>query len=88
MILKTLGLMVLDGVTFIVLLTAMIVTPAALLIGAIYGCLQLPYEWSHGYVFMTIKWGFVVSLVLLVVTFIVTACGEWYDDAQRRTEKL
>lgn len=86
MILKTLGLMFLDGVTFIVLLTAMIVTPVALLIGARHGYLQLPFEWSHGYVFMTIKWSFVVSLVLLVVAILVLAAVEWYDDAKKRVK--
>ena len=56
-------------------------------ITALLWYVQLPYEWSHGYFFMMLKW-----LVAMLSTFVVTCFTlgmifEWIDNAEMRARK-
>ena len=75
-LIKVLGSILTVGLIFIVL-------PVAI----VYWYLKLPYEWSHGTMFMTLKWGLVVTVVGLGGLLWVAIFMEWIDDAKRRSRK-
>ena len=83
---KMLKIMCLDVLAFIGVTVAGIGVFAIPLTGLCW-YISLPYEWSHGYFFMTVKW-LVVMIAMLVVTCLVLGMiFEWIDNAKMRARK-
>ena len=60
----------------------MVVLPFTVL----YNYTLLPYEVSHGIVFMVIKWIITVVAGLFLGIGILGTLMHWYDDAKSRTQ--
>jgi hypothetical protein len=83
---KLLKIMCLDVLAFIgvtVIAIVLILIPLTALLWYI----QLPYEWSHGYFFMTLKWFIAMLTTIGVVCFALGMLFEWIDNAIMRARK-
>ena len=79
-LLKIMCLDVLAFIGFIVISLAMIAIP---LLG-LTCFVSLPYEWSHGYIFMTVK---VVVASAVFLGIVLQLIFEWIDSAKMRARK-
>jgi hypothetical protein len=83
---KLLKVMCLDVLEFIGVILGIIVLVAIPLTG-LFWYVSLPYEWSHGYIFMTVKWLVVMIATLVVTCFTLGMIFEWIDNAIMRARK-
>ena len=81
-----LKIMCLDVLAFIGITVVSIVLVAIPILGLLW-YVSLPYEWSHGYIFMTVKWGFASAVFLGIVGFVLHLIFEWIDNAKMRARK-
>ena len=86
MTLKLLKIMCLDVLAFIGVILAIIVL-VGIPLTALFWYIQLPYEWSHGYFFMTVKWFIVMFSTLGVTCLVLGRIFEWVDDAKMRARR-
>ena len=84
---KILKIMCLDVLLFIGILLALIVVTFALPLIALFWYINLPYEWSHGYFFMTLKWFIAMLTTIGVTCFALGMVFEWIDSAIMRARK-
>ena len=87
---KLLKIMCLDVLAFIGVTLAIIVAIIVLVgipLTAFFWYIQLPYEWSHGYFFMTLKWLVVMITTLGVTCFVLGMIFEWIDNVKMRARK-
>ena len=84
---KLLRIMCLDVLSFIGVIVASIVILFAIPVMSLYGYSKLPYEWSHGYFFMTVKWGIASVTFLGFVGLVLHSIFEWIDNAKMRARK-
>ena len=83
---KLLKVMCLDVLAFMGVTVASLVL-FAILVMSLYGYTSLPYEWSHGYFFMTLKWLVALIATLGVTCLVLGRIFEWIDDAKMRARK-
>ena len=83
---KLLKIMCLDVLAFIGVTVASIVL-FLIPVTALLWYIQLPYEWSHGYFFMTVKWLVAMLTTLGVTCLVLGRIFEWVDDAKMRARK-
>jgi hypothetical protein len=83
---KMLKIMCLDVLAFIGVTVASIVI-FAIPVMSLYGYTKLPYEWSHGYIFMTVKWLIVMIATLGATCLVLGEIFEWIDNVKMRARK-
>ena len=83
---KLLKIMCLDVLAFIGVTVASIVI-FAIPVMSLYGYTKLPYEWSHGYFFMTLKWLVAMLTAFGVTCFVLGMLFEWIDNVIMRARK-
>ena len=83
---KLLKIMCLDVLAFIGFTVAIIVLVVIPLTG-LFWYISLPYEWTHGYIFLTIKWLVAMITTLGFVGLVLHSIFEWIDDAIMRARK-
>jgi hypothetical protein len=83
---KMLKIMCLDVLAFIGI-TVVALGIFAIPVMSLYGYTKLPYEWSHGYFFMTVKWFIVMFSTLGATCLVLGRIFEWIDDVKKRARK-
>jgi hypothetical protein len=83
---KILKVMCLDVLAFIGVTVASIVI-FAIPVMSLYGYTKLPYEWSHGYFFMTVKWLVVMVTAIGGTCLVLGIIFEWVDNVKMRARK-
>ena len=83
---KILRIMCLDVLAFISIIVVSIVLTTIHILGLRW-YVSLPYEWSHGYFFMAVKWGVASAIFLGIVGFVLHLIFEWIDDVKMRARK-
>ena len=84
---KLLKIMCLDVLAFMGVIVASIVILFAMPVMSLYGYSKLPYEWSHGYFFMTVKWFIAMLTTIGVTCFVLGMIFEWIDNVKMRARK-
>ena len=83
---KLLKIMCLDVLAFIDVTVVALGLAGIPILGLLW-YVSLPYEWSHGYIFMTVKWLVVMIATIGVTCFVLGMIFEWIDNAITRARK-
>ena len=83
---KLLKIMCLD-VLAIIGITVVSIVLFLIPVTALLWYIQLPYEWSHGYFFMMLKWFIAMLSTLGVTCFVLGMIFEWIDNVKMRARK-
>jgi hypothetical protein len=83
---KILKVMCLDVLAFIGVIVVSIVL-FLIPVTALLWYIQLPYEWSHGYFFMTVKWLVVMVTAIGGTCLVLGIIFEWVDNVKMRARK-